>query len=102
MNACYRNLPNVPVDDIYSKSAFQLAREVLNGVYGNGDARRAALGSRYDEVQNVVNLLVQVPNKSVDELAHEVLAGVYGNGDDRKYALGDRYDEVQRRVNEIA
>ena len=100
MNACYRSIGKVTPSE--TKSAFQLAREVLNGVYGNGDARRAALGSRYDEVQNVVNLLVQVPNKSVDELAHEVLAGVYGNGDDRKYALGDRYDEVQRRVNEIA
>ena len=109
MNACYRSIPNIPGGGgdghdkrIDGKSNFQVAREVLNGVYGNGDARRAALGSRYDEVQSMVNLLLQVPNKSVDELAREVIAGVYGNGDDRKYALGDRYDEVQKRVNEIA
>ena len=105
MNICYRDIEGgtaITPDDIHSKSVYQLAREVINGVYGNGDDRKNALGDRYDEVQNIVNLLVEVPNKSVDELAQEVLNGKYGNGDDRKYALGDRYDEVQKRVNEIA
>ena len=107
MNICYRNIPNVPItpvtpDDIHSKSVFQLAREVLDGKYGNGDDRINALGDRYNEVQNMVNILVQVESKSVDELAQEVIDGKYGNGDDRKYALGDRYDEVQQRVNELA
>mgnify|MGYP000661315621 CR=1 FL=1 len=33
----------------------ELARRVWTGEFGNGDARRKALGSRYDEVQNQVN-----------------------------------------------
>lgn len=37
------------------KSVDELAREVIAGKYGNGDARKQALGSRYDEVQARVN-----------------------------------------------
>lgn len=37
------------------KSVDELAREVINGVYGNGDERKQKLGSRYDEVQAKVN-----------------------------------------------
>lgn len=37
------------------KSVDELAREVIAGKYGNGDARKQALGNRYDEVQARVN-----------------------------------------------
>lgn len=40
------------------KSDEELAREVLNGVYGNGEARKQALGDRYSAVQAIVNKLV--------------------------------------------
>ena len=109
LNACYRelNIPSdwgtvtPPDDDIYNKNVYELAREVMEGKYGNGQDRINALGDRYDEVQQAVNLLVYVENASTDELAQGVIDGKYGNGDVRRWILGDRYDEVQRRVNEL-
>ena len=35
-----------------------LARAVIRGEYGDGDARRCALGSNYDAVQKRVNELL--------------------------------------------
>ena len=89
----------------------ELARRVIAGEFGNGDARRAALGSRYSEVQAEVNRILaggsgggaaQAPAADdVDDLARRVIAGEFGNGTARKAALGDRYAEVQARVNEM-
>ena len=89
----------------------ELARRVIAGEFGNGDARRAALGSRYSEVQAEVNRILaggsgggaaQAPaSDDVDDLARRVIAGEFGNGAARKAALGDRYAEVQARVNEM-
>ena len=89
----------------------ELARRVIAGEFGNGDARRAALGCRYSEVQAEVNRILaggsgggatQAPAADdVDELACRVIAGEFGNGAARKAALGDRYAEVQVRVNEM-
>ena len=89
----------------------ELARRVIAGEFGNGDARRAALGSRYDEVQAEVNRILaggsgggaaQAPSADdVDDLARRVIAGEFGNGAARKAALGSRYAEVQARVNEM-
>ena len=89
----------------------ELARRVIAGEFGNGDARRAALGSRYDEVQAEVNRVLaggsgggaaQAPvADDVYDLARRVIAGEFGNGSARKAALGDRYAEVQARVNEM-
>lgn len=43
----------------------ELARAVIAGRFGNGEARRAALGARYDEVQRRVNaLLAGTPNNT--------------------------------------
>ena len=92
-------------------TASELARRVIAGEFGNGDARRAALGSRYSEVQAEVNRILaggsgapatQAPAADdVDDLARRVIAGEFGNGEARRAALGDRYDEVQARVNEM-
>ena len=109
VSACYIELKvpsdwgtvTPPTDDIHSKNVYELAREVLQGKYGNGQDRINALGDRYNEVQQAVNLLVYVQNASTDELAQGVIAGKYGNGDVRRWILGDRYDEVQRRVNQL-
>jgi len=83
----------------------ELAERVIAGEFGNGDARRQALGSRYDEVQAEVNRILSGGSSSgsydLDALARRVIAGEFGNGDARKAALGSRYDAVQRRVNEI-
>lgn len=41
-----------------TKSVVDLAYEVLDGKYGNGEERKKALGSLYDEVQNKVNEII--------------------------------------------
>lgn len=85
-----------------------LARRVINGEFGNGDARKAALGSRYAEVQARVNELLgegfscgSNSSVDVDALARAVIRGDYGNGETRKQKLGSLYSAVQKRVNEI-
>lgn len=86
----------------------QLAREVIAGKYGSGDARKQALGSNYNAVQARVNetLLgnkVTSNKKSVDEIAREVINGAWGNGEDRKNRLKNAgYDPVtiQNIVNQ--
>ena len=88
----------------------ELARRVIAGEFGNWDARRAALGSRYSEVQAEVNRILaggsssapaQPAASDIEALARAVIRGDYGNGDDRRAALGASYDAVQARVNEI-
>lgn len=79
-----------------SGSVLSLAVGVMQGKYGNGTARKQALGSRYDEVQDFIN---HISTASAQTLAQEVLAGKYGNGDIRKTVLGSRYKEVQAIVN---
>lgn len=88
----------------------ELAQRVIAGEFGNGDARRTALGSRYDEVQAEVNRILagasssapaQPATPDIEALAQAVIRGDYGNGDDRRAALGASYDAVQARVNEI-
>ena len=80
-----------------SGSVLSLAVGVMQGKYGNGTARKQALGSRYDEVQDFIN---HISTASAHTLAQEVLAGKYGNGDTRKTVLGSRYNEVQAIVNQ--
>lgn len=41
-----------------SGTADELARRAIAGEFGSGDARKAALGSRYAEVQRQVNQLL--------------------------------------------
>lgn len=77
-------------------STLDLVVGVMQGEYGNGDARKATLGSRYDEVQDMIN---HISSASASTLASEVKSGKYGNGETRKIALGSRYDEVQKIVN---
>lgn len=89
-----------------AKSIDQLAREVINGVYGNGDKRKNALGSQYAAVQKRVDeILAPKPKlKSVDQVAREVIAGLYGNGDARRKRLeaeGYNYNTIQNRVNQL-
>lgn len=91
-------------DPLAGKSDEQLAAGVLAGAYGDGDARRQALGARYDAVQAIVNQRLADPlaGKSDEQLAQEVLAGKFGDGDARRQALGARYESVQARVNQLA
>ena len=47
------------------KSIDELAREVIAGKYGNGEARKKALGDKYREVQDRVNEILLGDNNSV-------------------------------------
>lgn len=87
-------------------SVDELAQRVINGEFGNGDQRRAALGSRYDEVQDRVNDILSGGSQAsgapdIDDLARRTLSGEFGNGAQRRAALGSLYDAVQQRVNEL-
>lgn len=91
------------------KTVDELAKEVINGKWGNGADRKARLtaaGYDYSAVQNRVNAILsgKPPSKTVDELAREVIAGKWGNGADRKNRLtaaGYDYSAVQARVNAL-
>ena len=67
------------------------------------DARKKYLGSRYNEVQDLIN---HVAYASTEELVKETWAGAYGNGTRRKAALGwcvingrSRWEEVMDVIN---
>ena len=93
------------------KSIVDLANEVIAGKYGVGEARKQALGSLYNEVQEKVNEILgakktesKPTSKSIDEVAREVINGAWGNGQDRfnrLAAAGYDGNAVQNRVNEI-
>ena len=78
--------PTAPAIDLDS-----VAIDVIKGKYGNGDARKQALGANYSRVQQRVNELLKMANK--------VIRGDYGNGAARRNALGSDYAAVQSVVN---
>ena len=94
---------------VSSKSIDELAQEVIQGKWGNGEERKNRLisaGYDYSAVQAKVNELMGgiESTKSVDQLAREVIYGYWGNGQDRKNRLtaaGYDYSAVQNRVNEL-
>lgn len=88
--------PNPGVAADLNQPDYILLGNTLAGDYGNNEDRKKNLGSRYDEIQALVN---HVCTASASTLASEACTGKYGNGDDRKRALGTRYDEVQEKIN---
>ena len=90
-----------------SKSIAELAQEVIQGKWENGEERKqrlTAAGYDYSAVQYKVNQMMGTTGKTVDQLAREVIYGYWGNGDDRKIRLtaaGYDYNTVQKRVNEL-
>lgn len=95
----------------HKKSNTEIAKEVIQGKWGNGAERKKRLedaGYDYAAVQKEVERLLaeqkKPAKKSVDEVAREVIAGKWGNGAKRVYNLtkaGYNYVAVQKRVNEI-
>ena len=79
----------------------QLARNTVNGAYGNGEERKKKLGKLYDSVQIVINERYKAisASKSHRLLAKEVLKGNLGNGEERKKNLGSYYNTVQGLIN---
>ena len=95
----------------------KVAKEVLDGKYGNGNERRSKLslaGYDYKAVQKRVNELVEkevitplkpiepIPKFTTEEMVQKVINGEYGNGDERKQKLeaeGYDYRKIQNAVN---
>ena len=102
---------------VVSKSIDEIAKEVIAGKWGNGDARKTNLtnaGYNYSEVQNKVNELVNgkvapkpaptPAKKSNEQIAKEVIQGLWGNGAARKQRLkaaGYNYAVIQALVNKM-
>lgn len=100
---------------VVSKSVEAIAKEVLQGKWGNGADRKTNLtkaGYNYNEVQAKVNELVSgksVPaptpaKKTNEEIAREVLQGKWGNGAIRRQKLeaaGYSYSVIQALVNKL-
>lgn len=105
----YASGGTAPSNPTPSKSIEEIARDIIKGVYGNGDARKnaiTAMGYDYAKVQAKVNEILKgntsKPAKSVAEVAKDVIAGKYGNGTERRNKLaseGYNPDEVQAEVN---
>lgn len=95
------------------KSVDEVAQEVLQGLWGNGQERYNSLESAgYDAqvVQDKVNSILsgETPSNSassdLNSVAQEVLQGLWGNGQERYDSLTNAgYDAqaVQERVNSI-
>ena len=83
-----------------------LAKEVIQGLWGNGEERKKRLtdaGYDYVAVQSKVNEMLS-SKKSIDAIAKEVIRGDWGNGQDRKNKLTNAgYDnkKKKKRVNEL-
>ena len=97
--------PTVP-----KKTVEELALEVIQGKWGNGQARIDALtkaGYNSKDVQSKVDEMLgknKPVTKTVEQLAREVWAGKWGNGAERKKKLteaGYDYDAVQAMVNKL-
>lgn len=101
--------PKPPVEPTPTlKSIDEIAKEVIDGKWGNGTYRKTKLtkaGYDYAAVQRkVTEILNSTKLKSIDEIAKEVIAGKWGNGVMRKARLnaaGYDYNAVMKRVNEL-
>lgn len=87
------------------KTNTEIAREVLKGYWGNGEARILKLkksGYDYNEIQKIVNKLVS--EKEYVNIAKRTINGDFGNGEERKRnieRLGYDYYKVQEIVNKL-
>ena len=79
----------------------EIARDVIEGKYGNYPERKEKLekeGYNYQLVQNRVNEMLS-PKTDILDLVRRTIRGDFGNGEERKRRLGNNYNEVQRQVN---
>ena len=103
--------PSAPVtgSSLPARSSIEeIAKEVINGVWGNGEARFNALkssGYNPNAVQAKVNeILNGIPTKTLNAVAQEVILGTWGNDPQRSQRLraaGYNPSEVQARVNAL-
>ena len=89
------------------KDLQDVAKEVVAGLWGNGEERRrklTAAGYDYETVQKAVNeYIAKLNKKDLGKIARDVIKGLYGNGKTRKRnlaALGLSAAEI-KRVQEL-
>lgn len=105
MNYMYNDVRNAT--QAVKKSNEEIAQEVINGLWGNGEERKKKLtsaGYNYSAIQKIVNELAKPKKKSNEEIAKEVIAGKWGNGAARKDRLtkaGYNYSVIQKLVNKM-
>ena len=85
----------VPVQPSLANTT-DLVVEVMEGKHSVGDDRRQSLGSRYDEVQGMIDHIYSADTQT---LVNETWAGCYGNGSKREAVLGSRWQEVMDAIN---
>lgn len=102
--------PKYPASTKPGKSANDIAREVIQGKWGNGSERSRRLnqaGYNAQTIQTEVNRLLKSQTsklKSNETIAKEVIQGKWANGGKRKELLteaGYNYEEVQKIVNRL-
>ena len=104
LDKCYSQDFAHPLEN--KKSNEDLATEVIQGLWGNGQERKDKLtknGYNYNEIQKIVNERLLGNKKTNEEIATEVIRGLWGNGQERKDRLtknGYNYNEIQKIVNE--
>nr|DAE12026.1 MAG TPA: peptidoglycan hydrolase [Myoviridae sp. ctv9K3] len=99
-----------------SKSAEELAQEIINGTWGNNPERRENITAKYgaaayEAAQAIVNQKAGAtepakPSKSTEELAQEIINGAWGSNPERRENITAKYgaaayEAAQARVNEI-
>lgn len=99
------------VENPVNKSNEEIAKEVINGLWGNGQDRKQRLknaGYNADEIQKLVNIILSgktISNKkSNEQIAKEVILGIWGNGLTRRIKLkkaGYNPTEIQKIVNRL-
>lgn len=91
-----------------TKDITSVAKEVINGKYGNGATRKKnleAAGYDYRAVQDEVNRLLSPKKEPLEKVVNDTINGKYGNGAERKHRIpaetGYTYAEVQAEVNRM-
>lgn len=106
----YDSNGNCVYSSVVIKSDESIAKEVIQGKWGNGADRKNRLtkaGYDYNNVQSIVEQMLNnshTPKKSYESIAREVIQGKWGNGIDRKNRLtkaGYDYAKVQAAVNKL-
>ena len=101
-------VPKYDAEPVAKKSVNEIAKEVLQGKWGNGADRKNRLtnaGYNYSEVQAEVNRLCNTNKKDLKAVANKVYIGVYGNGAARTKKLkaegytDTEIGEIQNIVN---
>ena len=78
-----------PTGEVQKPDIEKLARDVIAGKYGNGEDRKKALGSLYNEVQKRVNEILR--NQNNNSIYYTVVKGDNLTKIARKYGVTIKY-----------